>query len=212
MNKKTIKIFLGDKIICLTNDVPFLMNLRGTYIVMACDRGGIERLRECSTDLINREHKRIYLWSRKVSNFWKLFQSQYRIIEAAGGLVKNKKGKYLFIFRNGKWDLPKGKREKGETIKKCAKREVEEECGIKGLKIVRQLPTTYHIYSLEEKQVLKPTHWFEMECDDASVLIPQTEEGITEVRWFTKTDLKIVKRNTYPLIKDVISEINKKNN
>jgi 8-oxo-dGTP pyrophosphatase MutT (NUDIX family) len=156
------------------------------------------------------EDKLISFADKDSDKLFAQFKAKFRYIEAAGGLVKNNKGEYLFIFRNGKWDLPKGKLEKGETIKKCAKREVEEECGIKGLKIVKELPSTFHTYYMEEKPVLKRTYWFEMESDDVTSLIPQTEEGITEVKWVKKKDFAMVMKNTYPSIIDVIDSIVKK--
>jgi 8-oxo-dGTP pyrophosphatase MutT (NUDIX family) len=135
------------------------------------------------------------------------FKSLFSIVEAAGGLVKNNKGEYLFIYRHGKWDLPKGKIEKGESIKKAAVREVEEECGISELTISKEITPTYHTYHLNEKQILKPTYWFEMNCGDDSQPIPQEEEGITEVRWITPENFEMVKKNTYESIKDVIAEL-----
>jgi len=135
------------------------------------------------------------------------FSSAFKVIEAAGGLVKNKNGEYLFIFRNGKWDLPKGKIEKGEGIKSAAIREVEEECGISKLKIVKELESTYHIYHIEEKAILKRTYWFEMLCEDESKLIPQMEEGITDVKWIAKKDLQDVNDNTFDSIKEVMKDV-----
>ena len=202
-----IKIYSGDKEIYLIDKRN--ENIKGSYSMTHADMCSEQSLKHHIYEIHNGTTKINYFKSNDMAGLWKIFQSMFKIIEAGGGFVKSKKGKYLFIFRNGKWDLPKGKREKNETIETCALREVEEECGIKGLKIVKRLPTTYHIYTLKDKQILKPTVWFEMECDVTSELIPQTEEGITEVKWFTKTDLKIVKRNTYPSIKDVISEIGK---
>ncbi|MCW3085908.1 MAG: ndx1 [Bacteroidetes bacterium] len=135
------------------------------------------------------------------------FSSMFKLIEAAGGLVKNNKGDYLFIFRKGKWDLPKGKIEKDEAIRTAAVREVEEECGISDLTIIKEIDTTYHTYFIKEQAVLKPTYWFEMTSSDASVLKPQLEEGITEVRWIAPKDFNMVRDNSYESIMDVIAEL-----
>jgi ADP-ribose pyrophosphatase YjhB (NUDIX family) len=135
------------------------------------------------------------------------FKSMFKIVEAAGGVVKNPHNEYLFIFRNGKWDLPKGKIEKNEQIKEAALREVEEECGISNLKIIKELPTTYHTYTLDNKAILKPTYWFEMASDDSSILVPQQEEGITDVEWIKTGDIKKVRENTYGSILDLMEEI-----
>lgn len=166
--KIPVRVYTDDKVFYFaTNEqVKYESNTSFIFIEGASNAAFIEKK---YVEAMNDDtHSKIIYIHKDVKLLFAYFKSIFQVIEAGGGLVKNKKGKYLFIFRNGKWDLPKGKREKGETIKKCAVREVKEECGIKGLKIVRQLPTTYHIYSLEEKQVLKPTHWFEMTCDDTS--------------------------------------------
>nr|MBA3704996.1 NUDIX domain-containing protein [Bacteroidota bacterium] len=149
----------------------------------------------------------IYFFNKDLELLFNHFVSMFKIIEAAGGLVKNKNGQWLFIFRNGKWDLPKGKIEKKEAIKTAAIREVEEECGITGLTILKELPATYHTYSMEERAILKRTYWFEMNCDDSSKLKPQIEEGITDVKWLSKNELKQVYNNTYDSVKEVMSVI-----
>lgn len=148
-----------------------------------------------------------YFLNDKLENLLTFFSSMFKIIEAAGGLVQNNEGKWLFIFRNGKWDLPKGKIEKGEKVKTAAIREVEEECGISKLQIIKELPSTYHTYFMEEKQVLKRTYWFEMSCADTSALVPQVEEGITDVQWLAPREFKKVKTNTYESILDVLKAL-----
>jgi 8-oxo-dGTP pyrophosphatase MutT (NUDIX family) len=137
-----------------------------------------------------------------------LFYSAFKLIEAAGGIVKNKDGKYLFIYRNGYWDLPKGKLEKGEEIRTCAIREVEEECAIYGLSIVNDLSPTYHMYELQKnKWALKISYWFEMFTNETKAPKPQTEEGITEAVWLSPSELDKVKSNTYPSILQLINEV-----
>lgn len=109
----------------------------------------------------------------------------------------NDKGEVLFIKRLGKWDLPKGHLEKGETSEEGAIREVEEECGISGLKIVSKLPTTYHIFRRKGKLILKETIWFQMSTDFNGELIPQTEEDITEARFLNAKMTSEALQNTY---------------
>jgi ADP-ribose pyrophosphatase YjhB (NUDIX family) len=134
------------------------------------------------------------------------FAKDCKIVKAAGGLVYNTEGKLLIIFRNGKWDIPKGKVEKGESIEETALREVEEECGISNLNIVDPVPfISYHTYNHKGKNVLKPTYWYRMSCADDLALVPQTEEGITQVKWANKTFVKNeVLKNTYNSIKNLI--------
>jgi len=129
------------------------------------------------------------------------------LIEAAGGIVKNEEGEYLFIYRNDKWDLPKGKIEKGEKVKEAAVREVEEECGIQVSSLGRKLCKTYHVYISREEVVLKKTHWFKMKSVDQTRLTPQKEEGITDVRWFKKKKISTIVENTFPSIMDVLEKM-----
>jgi 8-oxo-dGTP pyrophosphatase MutT (NUDIX family) len=134
----------------------------------------------------------------------KTIKESCQLIKAAGGLVRNADGEYLFIFRNKRWDLPKGKVEKGEKMKEAALREVEEECGVKISKNKDRLCRTYHIYELGGKIVLKKTNWYNMNVKGSPRLIPQKEEGITKAEWLNKKDLKPILKNTYPLIIDIL--------
>lgn len=138
---------------------------------------------------------------------WKKFLKQYKIIEAAGGAVIKDK-KLLAIFRLGKWDLPKGKMEEGESREETAIREVEEECGISGLKIIKELPTVYHTYTLKRKRILKVTYWFEMTTHCEGELKPQIEEDISEVKWVG--DVNEILANTYPSLEEMICQLHLK--
>jgi 8-oxo-dGTP pyrophosphatase MutT (NUDIX family) len=119
-------------------------------------------------------------------------------------LVANAKGEYLFIFRNKKWDLPKGKVEKGEKMKVAAVREVEEECGVKIEKRNDRVCKTYHVYEMGNELVLKRTNWYYMTVKGNPKLVPQVEEGITEAVWVPPHEVKTKIKNTYPLIIDVL--------
>lgn len=131
-------------------------------------------------------------------------KSKCQLIKAAGGLVRNSAGDYLFIFRNKKWDLPKGKVEKNEKMKAAALREVEEECGVKIQSNKEKLCKTYHVYELGSKVVLKKTNWYAMTVKGQPKLVPQKEEGITKAGWFGKHELDPIFKNTYLLIFDVL--------
>jgi len=117
--------------------------------------------------------------------------------------VLNQEEETLMMFRKKKWDIPKGKIEKDESIKTGAVREVEEETGVKVLQVIKKLGKTYHTYKLKDKWVLKETHWYLMEGDSNSELIPQKEEGIEKVGWFKKKEIKQNLKNSYLSIKDV---------
>jgi 8-oxo-dGTP pyrophosphatase MutT (NUDIX family) len=126
------------------------------------------------------------------------------LLLAAGGLVENEKGEILFMFRRGKWDLPKGKLDPGETLEECALREVEEETGVGQLELKKFLLQTLHEYEELGKVIEKKTHWFLMSTTSHQSLIPQIEEDITELRWIAAANFEIVLRNTYPAIVEVL--------
>lgn len=149
----------------------------------------------------------VCLISENKDKLWETFKSSFKFIKAAGGLVKNANDEYLFIFRFGKWDLPKGKMEKGETQEESALREVEEECGITQLELRKQLPSTYHVYFHKENFVLKITYWFEMNYTGEEELIPQLEESIESARWFSANEFQEVHSNTYASLKNMISSV-----
>lgn len=130
----------------------------------------------------------------------------FQIIRAAGGLVFNNKGEALFIFRRGKWDLPKGKLDEGESLEECAVREVEEETGLKGVVLKDFLITTYHTYTENGKQILKESHWYRMEVKGIQQLTPQTEEDITDIRWVKKEGWNELTKNSFALIKKVLKK------
>ena len=128
------------------------------------------------------------------------------MVQAAGGLVKNDSGEYLFIFRRGRWDLPKGKKEGDETPEQTALREVQEECGLNGLKIIRGLPSTYHSFPEKGKNILKHTHWFLMETNQTKVTL-QTEEDIEDYRWLKKEKIfPFVEGIMYTSLIDMLKE------
>ena len=143
----------------------------------------------------------IYLYGSDIQLLFLNFSKNFKVIEAAGGVVHNSKGELLFIFRNGIWDLPKGKMEKNETIEEAAIREVEEECGIKNLQLERLLDKTYHIYNMNHEYIFKITYWFLMRSDFKGDFKPQIEEGITKVEWVSQQNLTNVLANSFANIK-----------
>ncbi|MFA6277058.1 MAG: NUDIX domain-containing protein [Pedobacter sp.] len=150
------------------------------------------------------KQKHYMLITKTPKELLKSIKKKLTLIKAAGGLVENAKGEFLFIFRNKKWDLPKGKVERGEKIKVTAVREVEEECGVKIEKREERLCKTYHVYELGGKVILKRTNWYKMFVKGVPKLIPQKEEGITTASWVAPLGVKAKIKNTYPLILDVL--------
>lgn len=146
--------------------------------------------------------------SDDLEKLWKNFKKHYDFIEAAGGVVFNKKRQLLAIFRLGKWDLPKGKMEKGESKEESALREVQEECGVSGLKIVKELAPVYHTYKMKGRRCLKVTYWFEMTTSFSGELRPQLEEDISQVKWVS--EVNEILENTYPSLMEMLQKLDGK--
>jgi 8-oxo-dGTP pyrophosphatase MutT (NUDIX family) len=135
----------------------------------------------------------------------KAFFKKFTFIQAAGGLVTNEKKEILLIFRRGKWDLPKGKLDKGEKLEECAVREVEEETGLTKIKLLSPLTITWHSYHEGARFILKESHWYKMKVSGEQKLIPQTTEDIHEIKWVKADSLSSYLKNSYPAITDVLT-------
>lgn len=144
------------------------------------------------------------LYDADLPKLKKAFFKHFEPITAAGGLVLNENGYLLMIFRRGKWDLPKGKVDKGESLEACALREVSEETGLQTLRILHNLPVTYHTYDMFGKHMLKDTHWFLMQAPGDQQLTPQTEEDIETIQWVAPGAVKEKLENTYPSVREII--------
>lgn len=141
-----------------------------------------------------------------ITDNWESFKANYIIIESAGGLVYNNKNQLLMIFKNDKWDFPKGKLEFGENMNECAIREVEEECGVDNLVIIKNLKDTYHTYEMNGVAILKRTYWFKMTTNFTANLTPQLEEGITKVEWVSKEGISTRLKNSYGNINELFTD------
>ena len=147
----------------------------------------------------------INIYGTDIKHIWKIFRIYFTEVGAAGGLVRHTSGKYLFIEKKGKLDLPKGHMEEGEEPEKCAVREVKEECGITGHKIVKPLQPSYHTYTWEGISYLKKTHWFLMEYDGIRINEPQIKEGITKVEWLRPKEISKIKDKAWLSLMDLIN-------
>jgi 8-oxo-dGTP pyrophosphatase MutT (NUDIX family) len=199
------KVFFNEKLIAVSGRENITLNKPIRAFENDCS---FEDVKSWFGSFIKGDEKEIILTHSVPEKFFELFQSVFITIHAAGGVVL-RKNKILFIFRNGKWDLPKGKIEPGEKAAIAAVREVEEECGISGHKIVKQLPSTFHIYQSPYKEtqgewIFKETFWFEMKYAGSDSGTPQIDEGITEVRWLNRNELDTVLTNTYENLKQII--------
>lgn len=139
-----------------------------------------------------------------VDSIEQMLQQQYKQIEAGGGVVSNEDGDVLMIFRRGKWDLPKGKKDDEETVEQCATREVMEETGLENLKLNKKIGETYHVYTQGIKDLLKLTHWYHMSASKKSPLHPQKEENIIEAKWIAENKLGLYMHQSYEAIKEVL--------
>jgi 8-oxo-dGTP pyrophosphatase MutT (NUDIX family) len=147
----------------------------------------------------------INVYGPDIKHIWKIFRIYFTEIGAAGGLVKHNSGRYLFIEKKGKLDLPKGHIEPGEEPEACALREVNEECGITGHSIVKSISPSYHTYSWEGISYLKKTSWFLMIYDGEMIMEPQISEGITKVEWLFPDELNSIKSSAWLSLMDLIN-------
>lgn len=174
----------------------------GWYVVPADPDGGVSRAK-----ILNflESHNAVAVVSSDPESTFAAFAAQFTWVEAAGGVVVDEQGRWLMIHRNGRWDLPKGHLEAGESIETCAAREVEEETGV-ACEVVRPLCATLHAYWFPktERWELKQTHWFELRPTGPSALQPQTEEGIERVVWCTPAEAAEYVREAFPTIRCVL--------
>jgi len=172
------------------NDVPIILStekqIGNNYKSIPLKKAKFKRILKKIT---NGELLYVNLYHKNEDKLLKFLKKKIPVVVAGGGLVYNNKKEILFIFRNKKWDLPKGKIEKGEDIQTCAVREVEEETGIQDVKITKFITTTYHVFKRNGKFKLKETFWYEMHSSYNGKLTPQENEGIEKVKWkdFQKT-------------------------
>ncbi|HQX03004.1 MAG TPA: NUDIX domain-containing protein [Flavobacterium sp.] len=188
------KVFVNDKPLFLTNEIQKETDFQ-LFLLESVD------IKELIIKIFKNKVDKAFLYHPDEKEMMKKLKSKIPVEKAGGGLVYNDKNEVLFIFRNKKWDLPKGGIEKGEEIEDTAIREVEEETGVKGLKIIRKLPKTYHIFKRNGRYKLKITHWFEMRTSFNEKLIGQVEEGIEKVEWKTPKEIQVALTNSYENIK-----------
>lgn len=188
------KVFVNDVAILLSTE----KDLDERYVSIPIKKAKVKKL----IKKINKgELLYLNLYHEKKEKLLKHLQKKISFVKAAGGLVYNDKKEVLFIFRNGKWDLPKGKTEKGEDIETTAIREVEEETGIKNLEITRFIDKTYHVFKRRGRYKLKVTYWYEMKSDFRGEFIPEVKEGITKVEWKDLKEAQKALNKSYENIK-----------
>lgn len=193
------KVFVNDKPLFLTNKIQKETDFK----LFLLDSVDIDKI---IIKYFQNKIDKAILYHPDEKEILKKIKEKIPVQKAGGGIVYNNEGKILFILRNGKWDLPKGGTEKNENIESTAMREVEEETGVNKLKINRKLPKTYHVFKRNGKYRLKITTWFEMSTNFEGELNGQVEEGIEQVVWMDKKQIKQAMKNSYENIKLLIHE------
>jgi 8-oxo-dGTP pyrophosphatase MutT (NUDIX family) len=189
MNKR---IYFLDKFLDFTDEATYKVSAKEFKLILE--------------DFVNDAYTHSFQFpSSQFEELMGILKKELKYIVAAGGLIQ-KNDQFLMIKRLGKWDLPKGKLDKGETIESCAIRECEEECAVKKLTIIRPINSTFHIYPLKKTMAIKESFWFYMQTDYDLPLIPQTEENIEEVKWFYKDEIiNQILPGTYYTIQEVLN-------
>lgn len=186
----------------LNDFVPF-SNLKGRVLIKSADYINILRFIEFAQKNKIEELISLKFEVEDKDKIKNKIKSSLSVIKAAGGVVINEENKILMMRRLGFWDLPKGKADLGEKSKVTASREVEEECGVK-VKVNDKICTTWHTYLLKGNLVIKQTKWFSMDLLNDKKMKPQTEEGIEELKWMNKEEVKKALEMSYSSIEHVI--------
>ncbi|HAH55574.1 MAG TPA: NUDIX hydrolase [Flavobacterium sp.] len=195
------KVFVNDKPLFLTNEISKETNFQ-LFLLESVD------IVQLIVKIFQNKIQKAYLYHPDEKEILKTLKSKIPVSKAGGGLVFNKKGEVLFIYRGGKWDLPKGGTDKGEYIEETAMREVEEETGVNKLKITKKLQKTYHVFKRNGVYKLKVTQWFEMKSDFEGIPVGQIEEGIEKAVWLSPKEIPEILKNSYENIKLLFEEEN----
>lgn len=199
------KIYLNNKPLVLTNSAEKYMlrnPVSADYLFLK--GASVQNFRLAQKHLEQASNIGVVIADDVVENFLITQKTVFRPIEAGGGVVSNEDNDILMILRDGKWDLPKGKMDEGESISDCAKREVSEETGLGHIILGKEIITTYHVYTRDDNQFLKASHWFQMRASKNELLRPQKEENIAVVKWIPEKELGTYAASSYETIKEVL--------
>lgn len=190
-------VYFADKSVIFTSDAPG----GECYAVVPADPADLSRAKVTK---ILESHNCVAVVSTDPDAAFRSFAADFTQIEAAGGVVVNDRGEWLMMRRNGRWDLPKGHLEAGESLAACAEREIAEETGI-AARVERPLCETLHAYWFTKtaRWELKRTHWFRLRPAGAGTPAPQTEEGIERVSWCAPAEREEHLRDAFPTIRRV---------
>ncbi len=200
------KIYLSDKILILTTDKKAYVSNNPASALYPSYTGVTPENLACAIEqLENTAEQGVIIEGTDESAIIKQLSKCYTPVDAAGGVAYNESGEILMIYRRGKWDLPKGKRDDDENMEECGLREVKEETGLKHLELGVKICDTFHIYSQYGEQILKRTAWYKMSGTSRDRLKPQKEEHILEARWVKELDLAPLVEKTYEAVKEVLT-------
>ena len=200
-----IKIYLDESPIYITDQLSVELNKKSTEKDVLFINQELSFVVETILKALKKNKKEVIILLEDIEKAKADFFKNFTCIEAAGGIVQNENKELLFIFRRGKWDLPKGKLEENETVEICASREIEEETGVKNLILKHKIGETYHIYEENKTMILKTSHWFYFISNGQQHTAAQTEEDISEVKWVQTRNIREPMANTYQNIKDILS-------
>ena len=195
------KVFFNQKPLILTNEIQDFSDNEPLLFIKYTSVAQIIKALKSS------KNRKVFLYHKDSDKLWKSFKKKFPVVEAAGGLVKRTDNKLLFIFRNNKWDLPKGGIEKKELIIEAAQREVVEETGVLDLIVQKQLSETFHIFKKGKRFKLKKTYWFKMSTSYMGKTKPQTEEGIKKTEWVSKEKIDEILNDAFENIRIIVLEV-----
>tara|TARA_B100001063_G_scaffold194664_1_gene186213 strand:+ start:751 stop:1371 length:621 start_codon:yes stop_codon:yes gene_type:complete len=195
------KVFFNQKPLILTNEIQDFSDNEPFLFIKYTSVAQIIKALKLS------KNRKVFLYHKDIDKLWKSFKKKFPVVEAAGGLVERTDNKLLFIFRNNKWDLPKGGVEKKELIIEAAQREVVEETGVSDLIVQKQLSETFHIFKKGKRFRLKKTYWFKMSTSYMGKTKPQTEEGIKKTEWVSKEKIDEILNDAFENIRIIVLEV-----
>ena len=195
------KVFFNQKPLILTNKIQDFSDTEPLLFIKYTSVTQIIKALKSS------KNSKVFLYHKDIDKLWRGFKKKFPIVEAAGGLVKRTDNKFLFIFRNNKWDLPKGGVEKKELIIDAAKREVIEETGVSDIIIKNKIAETYHIFKKGKRFRLKKTYWFKMSTTYMGKTNPQTEEGIEKTKWVSYKNIEDILNDAFENIRIIVLEV-----
>ena len=195
------KVFFNQKPLILTDKIHYISDTEPLLFIKYSSVTQIIKALKSS------KNSKVFLYHKDMDKLWKGFKKKFPIVEAAGGLVKRTDNKLLFIFRNNKWDLPKGGVEKKELIIDAAKREVTEETGVADIIVEKKISETYHIFKKGKRFRLKKTYWFKMSTTYMGKTNPQTEEGIEKTKWVSNKNIQDILNDAFENIRIIVLEV-----